>query len=211
MGFDENLNFGKTAEGLIATWLKARGNAVMPAYEVEINSGKGPQLFTAEQSLVAPDLLVFNHGKVQWIESKHKSVFTWHRLTQQWTTGIDLRHYKDYLHVSKQTLLPVWLLFFHRNSTPSKSDIDNGCPVKCPTGLFGGELFELVAVENHRSPALDRDRNGCIGHGKSGMVYWSANKLKKLADVEQVIDVYNAFHEQQPTVEEYQGLTSWPG
>ena len=187
MGFNENLKFGRVAEGLIAKWLMARGSSIMPAYEIEKHSGKGPQLFHAEHQLVAPDLLVFNHAGVQWIESKHKSVFTWHRVTGKWTTGIDLRHYTDYLMVSKQTKLPVWLLFFHRNSKPDIRDLKQGSPHECPTGLFGGELFSLVAAENHRSPAFDARRTGMIGHGKSGMVYWAVDELKLIATRDEVL------------------------
>jgi len=185
MSFQHKLEVGRITEGLISRWLMARGAAVMPAYEIEKSSGKGPQLFTADEGLVAPDLLAFTQNGIQWIESKHKSVFTWHYKTEQWTTGIDLRHYGDYLKVAKQTKLPVWLLFFHSDSTPNQRDKDRGCPPECPTGLFGGELFSLVVAENHRAPPLDRTAP-VIGHGNSGMVYWSANKLRKLATKEEV-------------------------
>jgi hypothetical protein len=187
--FEQSLEVGRVAEGLIAQWLMARGSSVMPAYEIEQSSGKGPQLFMRDAELVAPDMLVFSHRGVQWVESKHKTVFTWHRNTKQWTTGVDLRHYGDYLRVAKQTKLPVWLLFFHRESRPSADDLRYGCPPECPTGLFGGELFDLVVSENHRSPHFDPTRTGIVGHGKSGMVYWSADQLKMLATKDEVFSV----------------------
>jgi hypothetical protein len=111
------------------------------------------------------------------------------RQSSQWTTGIDLRHYGDYLHVAKQTKLPVWLLFFHRDSAPSQSDLRFGCPAECPVGLFGGELFSLVTRENHRSPHFDPSRSGVAGHGRSGMVYWSVNQLRLLATKDEVVGV----------------------
>lgn len=194
MGFNENLAVGQIAESAIAKWLMARGSAVMPAYQVEKQSGKGPQLFTQADGLVAPDLLVFttNNG-IQWIESKHKTVFTWWRKTGAWTTGIDLRHYGDYLRVAKETRLPVWLLFFHRNSKPDPRDLQYGCPPECPTGLFGGELFDLVTKEDHRTTPLDNSRQqGVLGHGKSGMVYWNVADLKKIASREDVLTVESA-------------------
>lgn len=76
MSFQHKLEVGRITEGLISRWLMARGAAVMPAYEIEKSSGKGPQLFTADEGLVAPDLLAFTQNGIQWIESKHKSVFT---------------------------------------------------------------------------------------------------------------------------------------
>lgn len=185
--FERNLEIGRIAEGVIAHWLMLRGDAVMPAYQIEKHTGKGPQLFAVDRNLVAPDMLVFNHRGITWVESKHKSVFTWHRMTRRWTTGIDLRHYGDYLRVAKSTRLPVWLLFFHRESRPSADDLRAGCPPECPTGLFGGDLFDLVGLENHRAPALSRERSGMLGHGRSGMVYWAADDLKLLASKEDVL------------------------
>lgn len=186
MNFQQNLETGRVAEGLIAKWLMARGNAVMPAYEIEKSYGKGPQLFMLAESFVLPDMLVFTHDGICWIEAKHKTVFTWHRMTQRWVTGIDLRHYVDYHRVAKQTKLPVWLMFYHRSSAPSADDLRHGCPPECPTGLFGGELFALLGAENHRSPHFDPTRNGFVGHGRSGMVYWSSMDLKLFATKKEI-------------------------
>jgi len=189
MSFADKLAFGKVAEGFIANWLMARGNSVLPVYEIEKSTGKGPQLFGLDASLVAPDMVVFTENGVVWIEAKHKSVFTWHRNTKQWTTGIDLRHYGDYLKVAKTTRLPVWLMFFHEHSIPSDDDKRMGCPESCPVGLFGGDIFDLVPRENHRSPALDYNRDGIKGHGRSGMVYWATSALKQLASHDNVMQV----------------------
>lgn len=186
MIFERALEFGKVAEGLIAAWLQARGNAVMPAYEIEKASGKGPQLFSSDGDFVSPDLLSFSAAGVCWIEAKHKTHFTWHRKTNQWTTGIDLRHYGDYLAVEKRTKLPVWLMFYHGDNRPSANDVDHGCPDECPTGLFGGKLFDLVLRENHRSLPFDPSREGFAGHGRSGMVYWTPNTLRLLASCDEV-------------------------
>lgn len=185
--FDRQLADGRVAEGLIAKWLQARGGAVMPAYEIEKSVGKGPQLFCSEGEFVSPDMLVFSHNEICWIEAKHKSVFTWHRNTQQWTTGIDLRHYGEYFKVLWRTKLPVWLLFYHRESRPDAKDLKYSCPPECPTGLFGAPLLDLVVLENHRAPRFDEARIGMKGHGRSGMVYWSHESLRFLATKEEVI------------------------
>ena len=97
MNFAECLEVGKAGESAIAGWFKRKGYCILPVYEKEINEGKGPQLFTPLVSLIAPDLLIFNATKIFWVEAKHKEAFTWHRICQRWVTGIDLRHYKDYL------------------------------------------------------------------------------------------------------------------
>lgn len=200
MSFEQKLAVGRVAEGLIARWLQTRGSAVMPAYEIEKSHGKGPQLFSLEGDFVSPDMIVFTHQGACWIEAKHKSVFSWHRNTKTWLTGIDLRHYKDYQHVAARTKLDVWLLFYHRESTPAAIDAPY-CPRECPTGLFGGELWKLRERVHHDTPAYDRSRSGVKGHGRSGMVYWAHGSLKRLATKEEVLAA-TAVVEARATLEE---------
>jgi len=172
--FDQTLAMGQAGESAISKWLQSRGHAVFPAYQVEKHTGKGPQLFAASGDLVLPDLLAFRSGKIHWFEAKHKTCFTWHRITARWVTGIDLRHYGEYQEVAERTALPVWLLFFHPKAEPSESDLERGCPSECPVGLFGNDMSVLVNCENHRSDK----------YGRSGMVYWAHDSLRQLATVE---------------------------
>lgn len=169
--FKQRLAFGQIAEGWIATWLRRRCHyTVLPVYETEIDNGKGPRLWTPNQSLVAPDMLIMRPDSVKWVEAKRKSVFSWHRNTQRWVTGIDLRHYQDYIRISQTSPWPVWLLFLH---TEERSN--EGCE-RCPVGLFGGEISYLAKRENHQSDKW----------GKGGMVYWAHGTLKLLATLGEV-------------------------
>jgi hypothetical protein len=169
--FRGKLRIGRIAEGRIAAWFMSLGYAVLPVYDKEMNTGKGPQVFTADGSFVAPDMLVFKSGKVLWVEAKQKTVFTWHRITERWTTGIDLRHYEDYLRLAKRAPWPLWILFLHLSSDTSERE------EPCPTGLFGQELAKLAECENHRH----------TNWGSSGMVYWAYESLKLLAPLSEVI------------------------
>ena len=181
--FSDALAFGRIGESRISYWLQARGHLVMPAYEKELSSGKGPQLDRAQGDLVLPDMLVFNKRQTLWAEAKHKSVWTWHRASRSWTTGVCLRHYEHYCEVARRTEMPVWLMFWHPNAQPSLMDVEHGCPVTCPPGLFGGSLAELTHCESHRS----------MRWGKHGMVYWALKDLRRLATV---ADVELASHKQ---------------
>lgn len=188
MTFKENLAMGQIGESAIARWLRRRGSSVLPAYEKEIDSGKGPRLFSPNGQLVTPDLFVF--PSLEFIEAKHKSVFSWHHVTRKWCTGIDLHHYADYREVQSETCTRVWLLFLHRSSRPGEIDArgrtscpacafsptGSCCDAECPTGLFGGSLSYLVKNENHRHS----------NHGRHGMVYWAHETLNLLASVEEV-------------------------
>ena len=160
-----------------ARWIMlARGAQVLPIYDIEYETGKGPRIFAASGSLVAPDLLIFSRGKLHWIEAKHKSVFTWYRKKQRWETGVDLRHYHQYLKVRKTFDLPVWLLFLHRVSVPSSIDRKYpDCPEACPVGLFGNDLDFL------------QSRSREDARWARGMVYWGIEDLKQLATLNEVL------------------------
>jgi hypothetical protein len=178
--FRQQLAFGKVAEGAIARWLMGRGHSILPVYEKEVGDGtyKGPQLYRMRESFAAPDLLVFsNASEILWVEAKRKSVFTWWRKGRVWETGIDLRHYRDYLAIRDRIGIRMLLMFLHECSEPSPIDRPFLPPGStCPTGLFAGEIGELSANESHRDPR----------HGRSGMVYWAHETLVQLATLEQI-------------------------
>jgi hypothetical protein len=176
--FERNLATGNVAEGRIARYFIGRGYSVMPVYEIEKAHGKGPQVFTPTRGLIAPDMFVFKN-KAIWVEAKHKTVFSWHFKTECWTTGIDLRHYRDYLALEDESPWPVWLTFLHVKSEPDVRDVRHGCPEKCPTGLFANSLDYLRRHEHHVCPPGDGDG----GWGRSGMVYWARSDLKLIAQL----------------------------
>jgi hypothetical protein len=139
-------------------------------YETEVDSGKGPRLFSAVGQLVAPDAIVFYGNKIFWAEVKHKTAFTWHQISGTFQTGIDIRHYEHYLEVAKKTNIPLWIFFLQaggqaKNSPPS------------PPGLFGNEIRRLERCEHHRSDL----------YGSTGMVYWTIENLKLVATYDQVM------------------------
>lgn len=168
--FYQSLQRGRVGESAIAKWLNSRGWHVLPVYEIEINEGKGPRVFSKGAQTIAPDMLVFKANDCLWIEAKHKTAFTWHRITARWTTGIDIRHYIDYQKIQDTSPWEVWLLFLHDGGQAKDSPPDS------PDGLFGNPLKYLIQHENHRSP----------NWGKSGMVYWAIEHLKQLATLEDV-------------------------
>jgi hypothetical protein len=172
--FESNLARGQVGESRIAHWMMGRGQNVMPVYELELDTGKGPRFLTPEGPLVAPDMFIM--PAMIWAEAKHKTVFSWHRITGCWVTGIDISHYEEYQKVEERSRNPVWLLFLHAHSQPSDDDIKMGCPPTCPTGLFGERLTFLVTRENHRH----------TNWGRHGMVYWAAPPLRRLAAIEEL-------------------------
>ena len=173
--FERSLKAGLVAESAIAKWFMRRGHLVLPAYEVEANGHKGPRVFSASGSLVAPDMLVFKSGgkQVFWIEAKSKAAFTWHRNSETYQDGIDRRYWEDYLRIAQNTGWPVWLLFLHGPGAVAKDNPAGKIP---PTGLFGNEILRLSRCIDHPWP-------GC---GNGGMVYWKVADLLRLASWREV-------------------------
>lgn len=167
MSFEAQLQVGRLGESKIAQWLIGRGFNVLPAYEIEISHGKGPRVFTAEGGIISPDLLAFNRKKTVWIEAKHKSAFTWHRRTSTWQTGIDRRHWLEYLRVAGLVDWPVWILFLHEPGCAAK---DTPPGMVSPSGLFGNDIRKLRQSVDHEHE----------NWGPSGMVYWKMGDLIRL-------------------------------
>jgi hypothetical protein len=175
--FQQAFHFGRIAENKIAQWLLARGHAVLPVYEVEMEQAhKGPRVIGASAEWLAPDLLAFTKGQAQWIEAKRKSTFTWHRKTGTWQTGIDRRCYDHYLELAGVSPFKLWLMFLHEESLPHSRDLRGGSPSECPTGLYGGDILKLKERIDHP--------HGAWGNG--GMVYWRESALTLIATVQQV-------------------------
>lgn len=185
MGFNDCYAFGRIAEGQIAQWLvRARHYNILPTYQIEIPTGKGPRLFTRQGELISPDMLATRVLEttldIRWIEAKHKSRFSWYRKSGgAWQTGIDERHYLDYIEVQRRTRIEVFILFLHRCKEPSQDDLKHGSPAECPTGLFCRPLHYLTKHEDHRDKYERPGRD-------YPMVYWNHSDLKLLATLEEV-------------------------
>lgn len=178
--FEEHLAQGRLTESAIVRWLRSKGHGVITVYEIEHHTGKGPRYLAPANTYVAPDILAFTKdGPVLWVEAKHKTVFSWHRITGRWVTGIDKRHYGEYLKVAEHSGLDVYIMFYHQSEIPDSRDLQNGCPFNCPVGLFGQRLEYLSRNINHTS-----DR-----WGSSGMVYWAHKTLIQMATPEEMSQV----------------------
>ncbi|MDA1178788.1 MAG: hypothetical protein O2931_08340 [Planctomycetota bacterium] len=172
MSFEQQLEVGQLGESVIAKFLIRRGWQVLPAYQIEIHSGKGPRLFGTYGQLISPDLLAFTHNKVRWVEAKTKSAFTWHRISQTWQTGIDKRHWLDYRRVNIETPFETWILFLHKDGTAK----DTPLGMTSPTGLFGNKISVLESNVHHESDDW----------GHSGMVYWTRETLRLICPIEKL-------------------------
>lgn len=171
--FDTLRSIGNIGENKIAQWLMTKwGCLVIPLYDAEMEYGKSERIFYAKGSFISPDMIAFRGEKLYWIEAKHKSVFSWHRLTRQWVTGIDLVHYDHYQRLSHSVMGKFMIMFLHQQAYGTLRDE----PYPCPVGLFGAELTYLTLHENHRH----------TNFGRGGMVYWAHKTLTQFATLEEL-------------------------
>jgi hypothetical protein len=177
--FARQFAIGRVGESKIAAWLQHKHKfSVLPVYDKAEGDFKGPVFFTRHATLIAPDMLAMRQNddgafEIRWVEAKSKGSFTWHRLSQRWVTGIDRRHYADYINISEiLPSVPIWLMFLQG---PGRA-VDTPAGMTSPTGLYGGRLEYLRRHENHRHD----------NWGKSGMVYWALQSLTFLAPLREV-------------------------
>jgi hypothetical protein len=185
--FDANLETGQRTENLVANWLRSRGSTTIqicdsPLFIDEKGAKRGPKVLDQAGFFTAPDIMTWKDGECMWVETKHKTVFTWWRIGKRWQTGIDAHHYEDYREVKRLTGQRVFITFLHVSSTPASYDTAHDCPPECPTGLFVAEIFRL---EN--TVRIDPR------WGRHGMAYWNASvpgqqdgPLQRIATLEQV-------------------------
>lgn len=174
VSFAHSLEQGLIGESEIAQWLIRRGATILPAYEIQIERGKGPRIFQATGQLVAPDMLVVGK-RIVWVEAKTKSGWSWHANSQKWQDGIDLNHWRDYQKVDATLPWPVWVLFLHRTqeeATPSREEY-RAPPYETPPepGIYGSTVRYLSQANGRESDV----------YGPHGMIYWNRDDLLQLA------------------------------
>lgn len=175
MSFSQSLAIGQIGESMIARWLNAQNYHVLPVYEKELGSGKGPRFFSNVGELIAPDMQVLNDkGQYVWLEAKMKTCFSFHGSTGRFVTGVNKKHYDDYVLVQNLTRCTVYLFFWHPIGKTRTADVNKwNAPPECPTGLF---YCPVNTPCNHVMVDLEGVE----------MIYWAHESLIHMATVEQM-------------------------
>lgn len=170
--FEQYLAMGQEGETVISRWLMRRGNHVLPAYDPKGDNHKGPRMFAPDGGgLVIPDIMGFRLGRSFWVEAKTKTGFDWHRKSGSWTTGLDVRHFRDYEKIQKVSGLDVWVMFL-QNGKPTKNSPPPSMNIVQPSGLYCEALSYLRDHVHHEH------------EGK--MLYWQDTDLRRLALLSEV-------------------------
>jgi hypothetical protein len=169
--FEDTLARGDSGEDKVRKWLLSWGYCILPRFQPD--NGRGPRIYTPERDLIAPDIACFHpvENCIRWVEVKTKDVFSHHRKTNNWVTGIDLKPYEQYKELLTISPWPIWILFLHELDRIETRDE----PWPCPTGLFGQSLDILMSCENHTDDRWAR-----------GMVYWKIDNLHFYSTLEDI-------------------------
>ena len=171
--FRAQLAAGLKGEDLVKAWLRHDGHLVVSDFGA-MKPYLGPRVYGPSDMIIQPDLLAIKEEDTPpkfWVEVKSKSVFSWHRITAKWTTGVDVSKYDQYLEIINQTGWDVLIVFLHFDERSARY---GDAPWPCPTGLFWQWLDKLETQENHRW---------------GNMVYWAHDTLNNDASIEGLIRI----------------------
>jgi hypothetical protein len=177
---------GIAGESVAAAWLQEKGYHLQPAYETLGLDFKGPRIFGPDRPFVAPDLwcVIRRAGQTAglYAEVKTKTHFTWYGKGARFETGIDERHYLDYLALQEAVGLPVHMVFLHTTNQAWGEDVRRwAAPEIVGGGLFWGRLD---ALQPYTRSALMQQRGA-----EKPMVYWPRDALRRSLTLEQVVEL----------------------
>ena len=146
-------------------WLERQGYSVIPPD----GTGTVPLGSSVYDQIKAQDLLYVRtpEGGNIWVKGLFKRKFGWHGRGRCWTTGMNRGDYEQLMQLAEQLAEPIVVLFFHKESAATDTDLRHDAPATCPTGLYGAKLSELSTRINHEHSTQD----GTV------IVYWGAQDL----------------------------------
>lgn len=112
--FKEQLAIGKEGEHEIGNYFMNKNYSILPLYQFEDNIA--PKVFTLNNTLTSPDMFISGNNKCFWVEVKTK--FRWVNYNNIIETGINEKHYRQYLSIAEKTTLPIYLIFNHKKTPP---------------------------------------------------------------------------------------------
>lgn len=109
--------FGDDVQQMLAEYFRSQRVYVVPSYDYAGPDGdRAPMLATNGDKLILPDLDVAANGVRAWVEIKAKDHAWRHNKCRRDEHGVDLRQFRHYQRVERETGTPVWLCVYERNT-----------------------------------------------------------------------------------------------
>lgn len=113
--FEEKLAFGKEGEHEVGEYFMNRGYSLLPLYQFE--DKLAPKIYTNSGVIISPDIFVSGRHKAFWVEVKTKK--RWIKFKGTLETGLNNRHYDEYIKIRQNTGLPLYVVFNHKEDDPN--------------------------------------------------------------------------------------------
>jgi hypothetical protein len=112
--FKELLAFGEEGEKDVAIYLIGKGVSVLPLYQFTPESA--PHILNISKTYTSPDLTCFKAGRSFFVEVKSKQRWVIDPTNHRTETGCDYRLYKQYLDLSLNLNIDLYIIFNHLNN-----------------------------------------------------------------------------------------------
>ncbi len=113
--FEEKLAFGKEGEHEVGEYFMRRGYSLLPLYQ--FSEDLAPKIYNDGGVIISPDIFVAGLKKAFWVEVKTKN--RWIKYLGNLETGLNERHFNEYLRINRKTELPVYVVFNHKEDMPN--------------------------------------------------------------------------------------------
>lgn len=113
--FEEKLAFGKEGEHEVGDYFLSRGYSLLPLYQ--FTDDLAPKVFYEGTAAISPDIFVSGDNGTFWVEVKTKN--RWIKYNGVLETGLNERHYLEYLKIKNKTALPLYVIFNHKEDNPN--------------------------------------------------------------------------------------------
>ena len=221
--FKDSFEFGESAEKNIAGFLEYFGDPVTPVMDIVTNKnlpiskrlegngwhlspsigGSGPSMYNGGGDIIAlSDFYVEGKKGPYWVDSKHKTSFARYNNANTITCGIDRKAFKDYIIVSIESQIPVYLMFVVGDGEVKEG---MGGDERPPPGLYKAsvstlakKIYSLKQYENKIKKGhfgQDRVMEAINEHshkmGNNGMWVWPLKDFAWVCSLEDLNNINN--------------------
>lgn len=113
--FEEKLAFGKEGEHEVGEYFMKLGYSLLPLYQ--FTEDIAPKIYSEVETIISPDIFISGKEKAFWVEVKTKN--RWINYNRIRETGLNKRHYDEYIKIRHNTKLPVYVVFNHKDDNPT--------------------------------------------------------------------------------------------
>lgn len=173
--FEQQLEWGEEGETQLCKWLNSFDDmSVMRVWaKIKNNIQVAPKIRIDGRYYSTPDIQVFQGDERVFVESKRMTGFTRHRKSSTWQIGIDKAKLMEYRFLQERLDQKIDLYF-----------IVEGKKVTGTDQIYDSGIYRMNVDEDiHHEWTMYANNRSTL------MVYWTEDKLTKLAEYDEVMSL----------------------